>query len=442
MIPTRPRASDELRSRRKACRSACSHSSQRARVCACCIVRASVVLLLLQEEDSALQEHRSGAACMEDDLCRRPLPANGGIPRQLRASLVQENEPLSSMAGDPRAPSDTEPEWWHDVLPSQSSNSTRPHAAAVAPIVPQVGNAGIDADSDTDWLEEARASMRHTAERLGRELASPPWADVGITEFCSSASSAPAGGVGSSVPAPWAVVGVADAVRVTPALTLALASAPAGGIRRLAPPSMIAIREERLQREKVTRRQDEQRQRDIWDRQQKRKLRCSPEARRSGRKESEILPAHLSSRSRSPHACQRIARDEASDIPGVSWEYYIDHIDPSMDVIASRAQAAIHAWSKGPRFYVGVSRYLRRRWYGGDNLSFEEAHCSKWAELHVLSTHSCNVNVVEDELIQMLKRKYGSRCDNIRGGGGGASRCKPNVLYICVGRLSPNHGGR
>ena len=67
-------------------------------------------------------------------------------------------------------------------------------------------------------------------------------------------------------------------------------------------------------------------------------------------------------------------------------------------------------------------------------MSFEEAHCAKWARLHVLSTHAHSVGDAEDALITILRREFGERCcANIRGGGGGASRCKPSLLYICCG---------
>ena len=67
-------------------------------------------------------------------------------------------------------------------------------------------------------------------------------------------------------------------------------------------------------------------------------------------------------------------------------------------------------------------------------MSFEEAHCAKWIWLHVLSTHAHSVGDAEDALITILRREFGERCcANIRGGGGGASRSKPSLLYICGG---------
>ena len=119
------------------------------------------------------------------------------------------------------------------------------------------------------------------------------------------------------------------------------------------------------------------------------------------------------------------------------WDYHIGILNPDMELIVNHARAAIRSWTglteAGPTlFYVGVSRYLRRRWLGGDNLSFEEAHCAKWARLHVLSTHAHSVGDAEDALITILRREFGERCcANVRGGGGGASRCKPSLLYIC-----------
>ena len=84
----------------------------------------------------------------------------------------------------------------------------------------------------------------------------------------------------------------------------------------------------------------------------------------------------------------------------------------------------------------GVTRYLRRRWYGGDDLEPEDAHRHNWLRLHVLSTHSLKVGLAEDALIKLLRRDCGQdRCVNKRGGGG-ASPSQPNLLYVCVGRRS------
>ena len=219
----------------------------------------------------------------------------------------------------------------------------------------------------------------------------------------------------------------------------AAGSLPAAGRRAPAPPSILAIRAERLQKEKRVNRQDEERQRDIWDRQMRRRQEASPEARRSGRKSSELSRERCSSRSRSPGVCERLARSETSLLSGVTWDYHVGILNPDMELIANHARAAIRSWTGlteagSTLFYVGVSRYLRRRWLGGDNLSFEEAHCAKWTWLHVLSTHAHSVGDAEDALITILRREFGERCcANVRGGGGGASRCKPSLLYICVG---------
>ena len=164
----------------------------------------------------------------------------------------------------------------------------------------------------------------------------------------------------------------------------------------------------------------------------RRRQEASPEARRSGRKSSELSRERCSSRSRSPGVCERIARRETRLLPEVIWDYHICMLDPDIELIVNQAKAAIHSCQGPTLFYVGVSRYLMRRWLGGDALSFEQAHSSKWARLHVLSTHSHNVGASEDALIKILRQDLGANCCvNIRNGGGGASRCKPSLLYIC-----------
>ena len=186
-----------------------------------------------------------------------------------------------------------------------------------------------------------------------------------------------------------------------------------------APPSILAIRAERLQQEEEVYQQEEQRQRDIWDRQMRRRQ-ASPEARRSGRKSSELSRERCSSRSRSPRDCERIARRETRLLPEVNGDYHICMLDPDIELIVNQAKAAIHSCQGPTLFYVGVSRYLMRRWLGGDALSFEQAHSSKWARLHVLSTHSHNVGDSEDALIKILRQDFGANC------------CvKPSLSYIC-----------
>ena len=109
-----------------------------------------------------------------------------------------------------------------------------------------------------------------------------------------------------------------------------------------------------------------------------------------------------------------------------------------MAVILCQAKAAIQSHQALPRpvFYVGITRYMRRRWFGGDDLPGDESHHCKWAHMHVLSTHTSNVGHVEDILILALKHSYGAeRCANVARGGGGASPEKPSLLYVCVGKL-------
>ncbi len=83
-------------------------------------------------------------------------------------------------------------------------------------------------------------------------------------------------------------------------------------------------------------------------------------------------------------------------------------------------------------FYVGVSRYLRRRWLGGDQISYQESHSSKWDQLYVLSAHAHGVRQVEGALIKFLRQEFGERCANLKGGGGGTSPYKACMLYIFV----------
>ena len=68
-------------------------------------------------------------------------------------------------------------------------------------------------------------------------------------------------------------------------------------------------------------------------------------------------------------------------------------------------------------------------------MPFERSHSQKWLRMYVLAAYTINIGKKEDELITCLRKHYGERCANARGGGGGASPYKPNLLYVCVGRL-------
>ena len=186
------------------------------------------------------------------------------------------------------------------------------------------------------------------------------------------------------------------------------------------PPDIVAIREERLRREAVESKQNAERQREAW---RCASRRCSPDSRGKSVKE------RCSERSLSPLVLERLARQETADLPAVRWEKHLDWIDPRAESIACSARQAILG---APSFYVGVTRYPRRRWLGGDHLTFEESHSSRWETMHVLSTHSHRVGDAEDALIRILRKENGERCTNIRGGGGGASPYKTNLLYVCV----------
>ena len=65
-------------------------------------------------------------------------------------------------------------------------------------------------------------------------------------------------------------------------------------------------------------------------------------------------------------------------------------------------------------------------------MTVEYSHSSRWQKMYVLSVHSHRVGDAEDALIGILRQEHGERCANIKGGGGGASPYKTNLLYVCV----------
>jgi len=140
--------------------------------------------------------------------------------------------------------------------------------------------------------------------------------------------------------------------------------------------------------------------------------------------------------------CGIRARQESHGIEAIKWGVYRDEVDPPMSVVADNADTLVriaqrehrHLCSAQPAFfYVGVSRYVRRRWQGGDNLPPEASHSQKWRAMYMLGTYSANIGEIEDFVIDRLKSTFGSEaCANVKGGGGGTSPDKPSLLYLCV----------
>ena len=159
----------------------------------------------------------------------------------------------------------------------------------------------------------------------------------------------------------------------------------------------------------------------------------------------------MSSRSRSPRISERRGREETADIPRVSWEDYQGQ-DPEFETIASAAKSVVLAAAPNARaaasagdppsryYYVGVSRYLRERWYGGERIERTKAHRYNWERQHVLGHYSLDVGRWERQTIAFLKRDFGPHsAANVHPGGGGAAASKPNFLYICVLPRTPSH---
>ena len=272
-----------------------------------------------------------------------------------------------------------------------------------------MAEASTQRDSDDDWLEEL-------FKQPGSSL--PCNQKTATAPVCRVEAVASAPGRASHVAA-------GTSFRALPAAATAERTLRA-------PPSIEAIKRRRLEQEKLDSEREIRWQKGWWDVRLGRRQVGSPDARRAGRKSSGLSLERCSSRSRSPRDCERIARRETRLLLEVNWDYHICMLDPDIELIVNQAKAAIHSCQGPTFFYVGVSRYLMRRWLGGDELSFEQAHSSKWGRLHVLSTHSQNVGKSEDALIKILRRDLGANCcANIRNGGGGASSCKPSLLYIC-----------
>ena len=171
--------------------------------------------------------------------------------------------------------------------------------------------------------------------------------------------------------------------------------------------------------------------------------RCSPEARRSGRRASERDRRYYSSRSRSPRVCVTRALQESHGIKAIKWDVYCDDMDPVPELLADKAVTLASIALREHRrlcsaspafFYVGVPWYVRRRWRGGDNLPPEESHSQKWRAMYMLGTYSKNIGKSRTlSSSGLIKSTFGSEaCANVKGGGGGASPDKPSLLYLCV----------
>ena len=247
-----------------------------------------------------------------------------------------------------------------------------------------MAEANTQCDSDDEWLEEL----------LGQPGSS-------LTRHQTATAAVSRVGAVASAPGRASHVAAGTSFRALPA-----AATSKRTLR--APPSIEAIKRRRLEQEELDSEREKLWRKERWDRRLGRRQVGSPDARRSGGKSSGLSLERCSSRSRSPGVCERLARSETSLLSGVTWDYHVGILNPDVELIANHARAAIRSWTGlteagSTLFYVGVSRYLWRRWLGGDNLSFEEAHCGKWARLHVLSTHAHRVGDAEDALITILR---------------------------------------
>ena len=212
---------------------------------------------------------------------------------------------------------------------------------------------------------------------------------------------------------------------------------------------MIAIREERLRREEFEATQALKRQRDAWAAQvclgRDHEGRVVSRIIAPGRRGEAPDSSRYSSRSRSPGVSEVRGREETRDIPQVSWKDYMGR-DPSIEEMSLRAQAVVREFTSGwiseaasageapCRFaYVGLTRYLRGRWYGSERIPPEYAHCHNFQQLHVLGIYSRNAGEFERAMIRRLRLEFGQESlANEHAGGGGVSRWKPNFLYICL----------
>ena len=202
------------------------------------------------------------------------------------------------------------------------------------------------------------------------------------------------------------------------------------------------IRKERIEKEELERKRAFLRQRDEWTR-----LLCPARDPRVGPDRREAM----SSRSRSPRISERTGKEETSDIRRVSWEDYLGQ-DPEFETLASSAKAVIRdsmssagaavsasaaasarVVEAGEYYYVGLARYLRERWCGGERIPPAHAHCNNWGCMHVLAHFSMDAGRWERQMIDFLKKEFGPHSTaNKHPGGGGVAASKPNFLYICV----------
>ena len=299
--------------------------------------------------------------------------------------------------------------------------------------------------SDDEWLSELCRQLPRATGGGGRGSASSFMPPAAARGHAVAPRAEPASAVRCSSPSTQADLASpaepASALLADPASPAEPASALAGPA---SPTEPVGPRNAWLDEWVASRRRREQEeaaraaefQRAQWERRMGRLAKRSPEATRGGRA-GNPCPSRCSSRSRSPRRCAALAQLETEGLREVCWDVYTG-IAPDASTVLASAECALAAPSNDPAplFYVGLTRYARRRWHGGDNLSFEESHGSKWRRIYMLATFGIRPGDAEDALINALRVRYGERrCSNVRGGGGGVSPYKPSLLYLCVGRL-------
>ena len=144
--------------------------------------------------------------------------------------------------------------------------------------------------------------------------------------------------------------------------------------------------------------------------------------------------------------CEQRAREESATLDRIIWDEHVPSLDPRQEDVLKLAESIIDRYFSDFRisgdalpndcFYVGVTRYLRRRWLGDDlDLPPEPAHGKNWKVMYILATYSQGIGKIEDSLIPCLGLRFGRlACANIRQGGGGTDRRKQSMLYLCLRR--------
>jgi len=139
-------------------------------------------------------------------------------------------------------------------------------------------------------------------------------------------------------------------------------------------------------------------------------------------------------RSLSPRKCFITARNECAGLSRILWSHF--QFDNTGSELLGRIESLLEGHEPLDRVYVGISRYLRRRFMGDFPLRMP-AHETTYDKMAIIAFVSMGAGSLEHEALSFLEGSHWARVlQNRASAGGGHAPEKPGFLYVCFSSAS------